>query len=110
MALDYEAYKDRPNVSFVGICSTPGADMRSMKNEQVKLKIDQMPFPKMLDASGATLASYGLSPKVPYQLVVLDSESKIAFNTQAGGAAGPYRIDMTFLDITKPEQFFGRES
>ncbi len=42
--------------------------------------------------------------------VVIPVDHKIAFNTQAGAEAGPYRIDMTFLDIEKPQQFFGREA
>jgi hypothetical protein len=32
---------------------------------------------------------------------------KLAFDTTTGAAAGPYRIDMTFLPINKPEDFFG---
>lgn len=42
--------------------------------------------------------------------VVIPVDHKVAFNTQAGAEAGPYRIDMTFLDIEKPQQFFGREA
>jgi hypothetical protein len=42
--------------------------------------------------------------------VVIPVDHKIAFNTQIGAEAGPYRIDMTFLDIEKPQQFFGREA
>lgn len=42
--------------------------------------------------------------------VVVPVAHKIAFNTIPGGEVGPYRIDMTFLDINEPAHFFGRES
>lgn len=32
---------------------------------------------------------------------------KLAFETTSGGAVGPYRIDMTFLTIDDPKDFFG---
>lgn len=40
--------------------------------------------------------------------LVIPVGHKLAFDTQAGGAMGPYRIDMTFLDITNPAHYFGR--
>ncbi len=41
---------------------------------------------------------------------VIPVDHKIAFNTETSAAEGPYRIDMTFIDITKPDQFFGGDS
>jgi hypothetical protein len=80
LARDYELFKDSPNITYIGVCATPGADLKSMKNEQVTMKIKDLPFPKMLDSSGATLAAYHMTANVPYQLVILDSAGKIAFN------------------------------
>jgi hypothetical protein len=99
LARDYELFKNRPNMTFIAICSTPGADMKAMQNEEATLKIKDLPFAKMLDANGATLAGYHMTPDIPYQLVVLDHEGNIAFNGNSmmsystnGGPAIPLRV------------------
>lgn len=86
-------------MTFIAICSTPGADMKTMQNEEVVMKIKDLPFTKMLDANGATLAAYHMAPDIPYQLVVLDHEGNIAFNgnsmmsfSENGKPAVPVRV------------------
>jgi hypothetical protein len=79
VAKDYEKYKDRPNVTFVGICASPSADVKQMKAQCGELKIADLPFPKMLDAGGATSSGYNLQ-SAAYTLVVVDHAGKIAYN------------------------------
>lgn len=86
-------------MTFFAICSTPGADMKSMQNEEVVMKIKDLPFTKMLDANGSTLAAYHMAPDIPYQVVVLDHEGNIVFNgnsmlsfSEGGKPAVPVRV------------------
>ncbi len=46
----------------------------------------------------------GIFPAVDIPIPV---DHKLSFDTTAGAIAGPYRIDMTFLPINAPEDFFG---
>lgn len=39
--------------------------------------------------------------------IVIPVDHKLAFDTTAGAIAGPYRIDMNFLEVNDPRDFFG---
>ena len=79
---DYEKYKTMRNVSFIGVCSSMTATVRSMTQqvEQFKLK----PFANMLDTGGTTAAAFGVPRNAAFHLVVVDGAGNIAFNASTG--------------------------
>lgn len=87
---DYETYKKNRNVTFIGICTSTTASVKSMEQQvdQFKLK----PFANMLDAGGATAVAYGVPKNARFWLVVIDGGGKIAYNASKGwswGGTGP---------------------
>lgn len=76
-------------MTFVGICTSTTATVKSMEQqvEQFKLK----PFANMLDAGGATAVAYGVPKNARFWLVVIDGAGKIAYNASKGWswAGGP---------------------
>lgn len=79
---DYQFYKAFRNVSFLGICRSPTATVKTMAQqvEQFKLK----PFANMLDMGGATAAAYNVPRSAPFWLVVIDGGGKIQYNASRG--------------------------
>lgn len=82
MVSDYRAYKLYRNITFIGICTSTTATVKSMARniEQFKLK----PFANMLDAGGATASAYGVPANAPFWLTVIDGGGKIAYNASRG--------------------------
>ncbi len=83
---DYETYKKNRNVTFLGICTSTTATVKSMEQqvEQFKLK----PFANMLDAGGATAVAFGVPKNARFWLVVIDGGGKIAYNASKGWTWG----------------------
>ena len=79
---DYNLFKQNPNITFIGICTSSTGTIKTMAS-QVKL-FNLTPFANMLDAGGATAASYGIPRNSNFRLVVIDGESKIAYNASRG--------------------------
>jgi hypothetical protein len=79
---DYQTYKARRNVTFIGINSSSTATLKTMES-QIK-QFNLKPFANMLDAGGATAAAYGVPRSAPFWLVVIDGDGKIAYNASKG--------------------------
>ncbi len=79
---DYKAYSTQRNITFVGICTSTTANLKTMEQQigQFNLK----PFANMLDAGGATAAAYNVPKSSPFWLVVIDGKGKIAYNASKG--------------------------
>ena len=80
---DYAKYKDTRNITFIGICSSSTATVKSMA-AQVKT-FGLHPFANMLDAGGVTSASYGVPKNAKFWLILLDGDGKIAYNDAGMG-------------------------
>ena len=75
---DYKEYSQKRNITFIGVCTSTTATVKSMQ-AQVKT-FGLSPFANMLDAGGATGTAYGVPRNAKFQLVVIDGDSKIAYN------------------------------
>lgn len=76
---DYQTYsKAKPNVTFVGINTSAG-----ITEKKLRADIDQYglkPFANVADTMGSIAAAYAVPTKVPYTIVIVDAEGKIASN------------------------------
>lgn len=79
---DYYQYKNTHNVTFIGICTSTVATLDSMQKQVETYGLK--PFANMLDSGGATAAAYGVSKTSAFRLVVIDGDSKIAYNASRG--------------------------
>ena len=86
---DYEKYKNERNITFLGICTSTTATLKSMKRQvnQFHLK----PFANMLDAGRATAVAYQVPENASSWLTVIDSEGAIVYNRSGATkwAGGP---------------------
>ena len=82
MVGDYKKYSDTRNITFIGICTSTTATLKSMERQikQYNLK----PFANMLDAGGATRVGYHVPDNRPFWLVVLDGDGKFIYNSHRG--------------------------
>jgi hypothetical protein len=79
---DYEQYGKVPGVTFLGVCSSTTATVKSMTDQAKRYKLE--PFANMLDTGGATASAYNVPRTSAFRLVVIDGEGKIAFNASKG--------------------------
>jgi hypothetical protein len=79
---DYNSYAQMQNISFVGICTSSTATVKTMTKQVETFGLK--PFANMLDAGGVTAAAYGVPKNANFWLVVVDGEGKIAYNASRG--------------------------
>lgn len=80
LAKDYETYKSKLNVTFVGINTSASANETKLR-AQIK-ENNLLPFATVWDATGSIAASYSVPTHVPISYVIVDAEGKIALNVK----------------------------
>ena len=90
LAKDYQTYKSKLNVTFVGINTDP-LSSESRLRSQIK-ENNFVPFAHLWEPTGVLAAAYGVSPHFPCTIVIVDAEGKIA---------GPARTLDAFLANAK---------
>lgn len=88
MVQDYKHYAKGRNITFVSICTSLTATMKTLAADVEKLKI--APFATMLDAGGTTAELYNLPRNRNFQLVVIDGSGMIVYS---GGSVISYMGD-----------------
>ena len=80
---DYTTYKPNGNITFIGICTSTTATVKSMTAQVEKFGLK--PFANMLDAGGVTAAAYNIPRNAKFWLILIDGDGKIAYNDAGMG-------------------------
>ncbi|MCY3021582.1 MAG: hypothetical protein NTW87_21415 [Planctomycetota bacterium] len=87
LAKDYQTYKTKPNITFVGINTCSSNTEAKLRGQVTQLKLT--PFAHVLDNTGSISAAYGVDPAYVLTIVVVDGDGKIDTGVRHRGTTGP---------------------
>lgn len=99
---DYEQYGKVPGVTFLGVCMSTTATLKSMTDQAKRYKLE--PFANMLDTGGATAGIYNVPRTAAFRLVILDGEGKFAYNAAKGWRWAGGENDGKYIHHTQIEK------
>jgi|SRR5579862_1877974 len=79
---DYEKFSKTRSITFVSICASMTATLKSVERQAEQYKLN--PFPTMLDAAGATAHAYKVPKGYGTWIIVIDGDGKIAYSDSKG--------------------------